>query len=258
MAESKQEKYVLRYILEKNVKEYGDKVFAYWGDEKLTYREMNDVANSMANGFLELGLKKNDTALIFMPNCQEYINSWFGLSKIGVIEVPVNSAYKGNMLKYIINNAESEIMVVHERMLDRVHEVQDELEHLKKLVVLPGESKGSPQLPPGLKFEIIPFSKLAESSTAPPPDPDIKHYDIMAIIYTSGTTGPSKGVMVPYAHLYASVELQIRLLNEDDILYCTFPMFHVGGKYIYYSIMVAGGGVAAREAFSISSFWGTT
>ncbi len=254
MAESKQEKYVVRYMLEKRVEEYGERVFAYWGDRKITYSDMNDMANRMANGFLEMGLKKDDTALIFMPNCQEYIDSWYGLSKIGVIEVPVNNAYRGNLLKYIINNAESEIMVVHESLLDRVHAVQDELEHLKKLVVLP-QGGEEPKLPPDLRFETMPYSMLPESSSDPPPDPDIQHYDIMAIIYTSGTTGPSKGVMVPYAQVYATMEPQFKHFGPEDIYYNPFPMFHVSGQYPYYTLMVVGGSVVGREVFSMSSFW---
>lgn len=254
MAESKREKYVLRYMLERRAEEYGDKVFAYWGDKKRTYRQMNEMANRMANGFLNLGLKKGDTALIFMPNVFEYVDVWFGLSKIGVIEVPVNNAYKGNILKYVINNAASNIMVVHESMLDRVHAIQDELEHLKKLVVL-GHGAADPKLPSGLRFETIPFKKLTESSPSAPPDPGIEHYDLMAILYTSGTTGPSKGVMVPYAQVYATMEHSIGLFYSEDIYYNPFPLFHVSGQYPYYTLMVVGGGVVGREVFSMSAFW---
>ncbi len=254
MAESKQQKYVIRYMLEKRVQEYGDRVFVHWGDLKRTYADTNEMANRMANGFLELGLKKGDTALIFMPNCLEYLDAWFGLSKLGVIEVPVNNAYRGNILKYIINNSEAEIMVVHQSMLDRVHAVQDELEHLKRLVIL-ADGRGEPQLPSDLKFETVPYRKLAESSSATPPDPDIQHYDLMAILYTSGTTGPSKGVMVPYAQVYATMDQSIRYYDSDDIYYSPFPMFHVSGQYPFYTLLVVGGGVVGREVFSISSFW---
>jgi crotonobetaine/carnitine-CoA ligase len=254
MGESKREKYVLRYILEKRVEEFGDKVFAIWGDEEYTYRQMDERSNKLAHGLLDMGIKKGETTLIFMPNCLEYIDTWFGLSKIGSIEVPVNNAYRGNLLKYIINNAEAEIMVVHQSMLDRVLLVQDELEHLKKLIVL-AEGDGEPQLPEGLKFETVPYKKLTEGSPDATPDPDIQHYDIMAIIYTSGTTGPSKGVMVPYAQVYATMQPSFKYYSSDDTYYNPFPMFHVSGQYPYYTLMVVGGSVVGREVFSISSFW---
>ncbi len=254
MVDGKQEKCVVRYLLEKRAEEIGDKVFFYWGEMERTFSDTNERSDRMANGFLSLGIKKGENTLIFMPNLPEYLDAWFGLAKIGAVEVPVNNAYKGNLLRYIINNSEAEIMVVHQSLLDRVHFVQDDLKYLKKLVVL-AEGPGGAELPEGLKFETVSFQKLMESSSDPPPDPGIMHYDIMAIIYTSGTTGPSKGVMVPYAQVYSTIEPGLRLSEPGDTYYNPFPMFHVSGQYPYYSMMVTGGSVVGREVFSISSFW---
>lgn len=254
MPSSKKEKYVLRYILDERVKTMGDKAFAIWGDEVCTYRQMDERSNRLANSFLDLGLKKGDRVLIFMPNRLEYIYTWFGLSKIGAIEVPINNAYKGNLLKYIINNAESKIMVVHQSLLERVQDIQDELEHLEKLVILADKPDGPPAAH-NLRFGTLSFPKLMESSPAAPPDPGIQHYDLMAILYTSGTTGPSKGVMVPYAQVYATMEPSIKHYYAEDIYYNPFPLFHVSGQYPYYTLMVSGGTVVGREVFSMSSFW---
>lgn len=254
MADEKQRACVVRYMLEDRAEKIGDKTFIYWGGEEYSYGEVNERANRMANGFLDLGLKKGDTALIFMPNVLEYVDTWFGMAKIGVIEVPVNNAYRGNLLKYIINNAASKIMVVHDSMLDRVQMVQDGLEHLEKLIVL-AEDPDNVKLPQGLKFETVPYQQLMDSSPEAPPDPDIKHYDIMAIIYTSGTTGPSKGVLVPYAQVHATMSPSFTLYDEEDTYFNPFPMFHVSGQYPYYTLMVVNGSVVGKKVFSISSFW---
>jgi crotonobetaine/carnitine-CoA ligase len=61
--------------------------------------------------------------------------------------------------------------------------------------------------------------------------------------------------MVPYAQVYSTMEPQFKQFGADDVFYNPFPMFHVTGQYCYYTMMVVGGGVAAREVFSISSFW---
>ncbi|MBI4596516.1 MAG: AMP-binding protein [Candidatus Tectomicrobia bacterium] len=253
MAKSKQETYVVRYILEEKVQSCGDRVYAIWGDEHFTYAQINERVNRVANSFLDLGVKKGDTVLLFMPNRKEYLFTWFGLSKIGAVEVPINNAYRGNLLKYIVNNAESRIMVVHQSFLDRVQAIQGELEHLEKLIILADGPDIAP--PQDLRFKTLPFSKLLEGSIASPPDPGIQHYDLMAILYTSGTTGPSKGVMVPYAQVYATMGPSIKHYGANDIYYNPFPMFHVSGQYPYYTLMVVGGCVVGREVFSISSFW---
>ena len=59
-------------------------------DEEWTRQQVEEYSNRVANYFLQKGLKKGDTVAFFMPNRPEYIITWFGLAKIGVIPALVN------------------------------------------------------------------------------------------------------------------------------------------------------------------------
>ncbi len=88
MGDGRKENCVVRNLLEKNAESMGERVFFHWGDLKRTFRDMNERASRMANGFLDLGARKGDHALIFMPNMPAYMDVWFGLAKMGAVEIP--------------------------------------------------------------------------------------------------------------------------------------------------------------------------
>ena len=106
------EKNVLGRFLEEKAERNVDKPFLYFEDEKITYREMNERANKIANGFIHMGVKQGDKVGIMMENYPEFIHTWFGLSKIGAIETPYNIFHKGDILEYLINYSDAEILVV--------------------------------------------------------------------------------------------------------------------------------------------------
>ena len=55
-----------------------------------------------------------------LPNCPEFLYSWFGLAKIGAAIVPVNSLYKGEFLRYIIDHSDSKTIIMHNQFLERL------------------------------------------------------------------------------------------------------------------------------------------
>ena len=53
-----------------------------------------------------------------LPNGPEFLATWLGLARIGVVEVPINIAYKGDLLTYILNKAECKALVISEQCVD--------------------------------------------------------------------------------------------------------------------------------------------
>nr|MCS5669262.1 AMP-binding protein [Dehalococcoidia bacterium] len=97
----------LGQFLEEVVSRNPDKTFIEIGGLSRTYQEFYDGVRKSAAMFAVLGIEKGDRVCLFLPNCIEYVYSWFGLSLIGAIAVPVNTAYKRDEMAYILNNAEA-------------------------------------------------------------------------------------------------------------------------------------------------------
>ena len=242
-------------ILEDKAKTNKGKVFVRYKDQEFTYDQINEKANRVGNGFLKLGIKKGDKVGIMLPNCLEYLDIWFGLSKIGAVEVPVNTAFKGHQLQHVINSSDVSMLVVDRQFLDRVAFVQDELKSLERLIVF--HTEGEKENIPDLRFEQVPFGVLYEGSPSPP-GVEVRHTDLMAIMHTSGTTGPSKGVMLCHCHEYNlgwNMAVNARMTPED-VYYNYFPYFHnTAQAIITIATILADASLILRERFSVSAFW---
>lgn len=249
---------VLGHILEDKAKSNKDKVFVQFRDEKkVSYAEVNEIANKVGNSFTQLGVMKGDKVCIFLPNCLEYIYTWFGLAKIGAIEVPINTAYKGYMLEYIITHSDAKALVVDKGYLERVKLVQDSLKKIEMVIVYSGEEPFEEKMIDGLKIHAIPFSNLLEGS-AEPPRGKVKHSDLMAIIYTSGTTGPSKGCMLSHCYFFVWGMTYAKgyAMRSTDILYECLPAFHINFQCMaIMPVLLTDSTMVIDNWFHASTFW---
>ena len=96
------EERTLGFILEDKAKRFMDKEFFFFEEEVYSYKEANEYANRVANGYASLGVRKGDKVTVMLPNCAEFIFNWFGLAKLGAVECPINIAYKGDLLRHVI------------------------------------------------------------------------------------------------------------------------------------------------------------
>lgn len=246
----------LGQILEDKADTCGDKAFLQYEEGKeVTYREVNEITNKIANGFIRLGLKKGDKVATFLPNSLEAAYLWFGVSKAGLIEVPINLANKGDFLSHIINSSDAKAIVIDRQLIDRLKFIENDLPSLKKVVVwskFPISEEMSK-----LKFDVVNYEELTNSSPAGV-QVDIKASDPQMIIYTSGTTGPSKGVLQPHSMIYLSAFEYIKAIRArpEDVFFTCLPLFHANARILcLYPALLVGTKAVIYERFSASRFW---
>ena len=116
---------VLGELIEDRVKRNGDKIFLRFKDHNFSYEEINRFSNRCAHAFQNLGIMKGDKVSIMLPNCPEFLYIWFGLAKIGAVEVPVNTSYKGEFLRHIVDQSDSKVLVIAEEFLDRLRLIEE-------------------------------------------------------------------------------------------------------------------------------------
>jgi len=248
------EERTIGHILEDKARAIGEKIFCLHGDLRVTYQEMNERANRVANSLINLGVKKGDKVCMIMTNSLEFLYVRFALAKIGAIMVPINIALKGNLLRYIIDNSDTSVVVVDGDLIDRVVFIQKEIKKVKTIIVVPDYwGKGG-----GLSSEFVTkkFIELYDGSPEDPPS-EVHFYDPISILYTSGTTGPSKGAILSHAHYYsvAYQESQYMRYKEDSIVYSCLPLFHANATTASQGAILAEGMFAMGKRFSLSGFW---
>ena len=132
---------VLRYLLERHATERGDQVFVkFTNGDAWTYADMLERARGHAAGFARLGVKHGEHVLSFLPSSPDAICVWYGLNYLGAVYVPVNPAYKGNLLAHVAENSDARVVVVHKDLVERFAEI--ELAKLEEVVHLQGEGPG--------------------------------------------------------------------------------------------------------------------
>lgn len=249
--------WVLGKVLESRADTHGDKPFLRArGRPTATFAQVDEAVNRVANGLVRLGVSKGDNVLIMLPNCLEFVYSWFALSKLGAVEVPINTAYKGAFLEHIANNSRAKLIIVAEPYVDRIVASKSNLPHLRTVVVFAPARDVQP--PPGLAsaLRVIPFQQLVDNQPSAP-GTHVAHFDLGAIMYTSGTTGPSKGVMMSHAHMFmcALVNADGVRLTEEDVYYTCQPLFHGNAQVLtVYPALLVGAQAFIGERFSASSW----
>jgi crotonobetaine/carnitine-CoA ligase len=238
--------------------ERGDRPFlAEVAGSTQTYAETDRASLRWASAIRALGVAATDRVLVFMPPMIDTANIWIALGWLRAGEVPVNTEYRGAMLKYIIDSARAELMICAERYLPAVLELEGQIEgELRTIVVVPETpDRALPETRFDLRFADALLAQTAEpdASEFPGPEP----HDVTMVMYTSGTTGVSKGVITPWG----SVATAGRNAGPaggfaaDDIFYSTLPMYHAGVTNWLHGIARVGGRWIIRERFSTTAFW---
>jgi len=243
---------VLRYVLERRARTHPERDFIRQADgAPISYGAFREQVERTAAGLAALGVKQDDTVTVWLPNGVDMIRVWFAINWLGATYVPVNTAYRGNLLAHVIANAGSSLIVASVDLVERLAEV--DTANLETVVTLGGKPV------PVRGLRVLPGTVLdAEPETLPPLAKPIEPWDVQSIIYTSGTTGRSKGVVSSYAHLASmSGLLSFPMLVEDDCFLLYGPLFHVGGTLPVIGSLNRGGVVAVGGDFSTESFWPT-
>ncbi|KAA9160903.1 AMP-binding protein [Amycolatopsis acidicola] len=231
-----------------------DEIAQLGPDGEYTVAESYARSLRIAGGLTGLGVERQQPVALLLDNSLDAVHAWSGAALGGMVEVPVNSTYKGTFLSHILNDSGAATLIVEAAQIERVARVADGLTALRTIVV-----HGDPAAADDLRgrFRVVGFDEIAAADPVAPQRIDAA--DLMAYMYTSGTTGPSKGVLISHAHAYtyASREDQERPRAGDRIL-VTLPLFHLAGQwYGVYQALIHDARCVVEPAFSVSRFWPT-
>ncbi len=235
------------------------KTFVEIGGASYSYREIRDGVLRTASMFREMGVEHGDRVCLFMPNCIEYLYCWFGLSALGAISVPINTAYRRDETAYILNNAEAVALVTDPSLAEVAGAAADLAPSIRHRIL----REDAPLLhsPPEGGNERGGWTSFREAFDRAEPladRPAISPDDVSMLVYTSGTTGNPKGVMVTH-RMYAAAGQGFRHWTQatsEDRFFTCLPFYHANIQY--YSTMGAlasGATLVIVDRFSASRFW---
>ncbi len=224
----------------------------------MTAREMDQASNRIASGLADLGVRRGDRVATLLENSPEQVVSFFASLKLGAIQVPINTAYKGEFLRHVLEDSGARVLVVQASFAERIVEItggdlKTDLPELHAVVVVGATDAAITAV------DTADWQALDQAgSNAAPPAVDVAPSDLACFIYTAGTTGPSKGCMLPHHYVVALAEQIARAWQRrpDDVVLTPLPLFHFNAISVcVVGSLLNGGSAAIVRKFSVSRFW---
>ena len=244
------------YFLYHNLEEGREnKVCLYFEDQTYTYGETARMSNCAGNALRELGLEIEDRVLIVLPDCPEFVWTWFGAARIGAVITMVNPLLPAEDYKYYLDYTRARVAVVHESLLNTFNEAAVGARHLRAVLVvgveaIPNNARASPlpdstttPLPPTIKSVDFGAIFSAQPDECTPAD---THRDDIAIwLFTSGSTGHPKGAVHLQHDLPFNTEVFAKRtmgVNENDLTVSVPKLFfgYATGTNLLFPFAVGG------------------
>ncbi len=138
--------------LRRNAYKYPVKVAAKDAWRQLTYHELNDRVNRLANGLLNIGIKKGDAIALLVGNRIEHLEILFALAKIGALAIPLDVKWRSLEIHSTLASLQPVALFLEQNCLKELTEAKKTkgLDEIKTLTI---DSKGFNKLFEGLNEE---------------------------------------------------------------------------------------------------------
>ncbi len=236
-------------FLQRSAVRLPDKIALIYDNQRLTYVEIEHIANRLANALIEHGLKRGDRVAIYLNNSIEAVIGIFATLKAGGVFVVINHTTKRDKLIYILNNCRATALLAEARQGKQfAEEIKAQTPSLK-LTVLCGKNASTVAAE---GEQCLDYASIqAEYSSQPPPRVNID-LDLACLIYTSGSTGDPKGVMSDHSNVDFATGSIIEYLEnvEDDIVISALPLSFDYGLYQLLMVFKFGGTLVLERSFA--------
>ncbi len=209
--------------------------FGFVDEKPFTYNDILQEVQHLIHFLHTQGIQKGDKVAILGENSPQWAITYFSVTVMGAIAIPVLPEFHTNEVHHIIRHSEAKALFVSERYFQKIQDL--DLYSFQSVVLLDNLSQIEvPLSKASLKQLLIQGGKelkkirsLFKELTKKFIPEEVHEDDIAAIVYTSGTTGHTKGVMLTHKNIVwnAQQAAEIPHINQNDRLLSILPLAHV-------------------------------
>jgi benzoate-CoA ligase len=211
-----------------------DKTAILYGDQAVTYRQLQEGVNRFGNLLLELGVRIEERVAFLLPDSPQWAYTFYGTMKIGAVAVPLNTLLASKDYEYLLNDSRARVLVVHDSLVGQICPIRGNLRYLEHLITT-GEKEPR-------QLHLDELMERASSSLEPA---ETSRDDTAFWLYSSGTTGSPKAAihlhhdMIVEADQYARATIG---LNESDTSFSVAKLFFAYGlgNGLYFPLATGG------------------
>ena len=230
------------YFLYHNLEEGREnKTCLYFEDQKWTYGETARLSNRVGNALRELGVEIEDRVLMVLPDCPEFVWTWFGAARIGAVITMVNPLLPASDYEYYLDYTRARVAVVYESVLPAFAEAAKGARYLRGVLVV-GQTEGISKPD---RVSCVSFKDAIDAAGDECTPADTRRDDIAIWLFTSGSTGHPKGAVhlqhdLPYnTEVFAKATMGV---NADDLTVSVPKLFfgYATGTNLLFPFAVGG------------------
>jgi long-chain acyl-CoA synthetase len=239
----------LQHNLEESARRYPDRAALIFKGRRISFNELNRLADGVAAALLASGFRKGDRAVIYMPNTPQFAMIFFGILKAGGVAVATNPMYTERELAHQLADCGAETVFVMSLFYEKLKQVQSQgLTSVRRIIV----TNVKEYLPAHLRllFTLLREEKeghrvtlrdgdrafqdfLADGLRRPRPNVPVSGDDMAILQYTGGTTGLSKGAIGLHRNIVANNHIARAWLTDckegQEVMLGVLPFFHAYG-----------------------------
>jgi long-chain acyl-CoA synthetase len=224
----------LATILDDNANRRPEHDAFIFADKSYTYKEINSLANRVANALKKIGVSKGEKVALSCINSPIFPVIYFGVLKSGAVVVPLNVLLKRSEIAFQLQNSDCKLFFYFVPAADSVsdsagYRAFEDAVHCQHFIpiVSPAGSR------PGMEG-LVSFDQFIEGCDEKHETLDVSPGDTASIIFSSGTTGNPKGAELTHRGLLESARATITCMDihEGDVSLLVLPMFHIFGMSV--------------------------
>jgi long-chain acyl-CoA synthetase len=205
----------LKLMLEKTARELPHQTAVVLGSRKVSYRELDETSNRIANALIKLGIKKGDHAAILMSRTPDWVINCFGALKAGAAAVLLDAGAKTPELEPQLRESDSKILITEERFSPMLSSVLANAPLVKHVLEVGTET----------------YNRMLSGSSPASPSVDIQGEDEAILFYTLGVLGKNKGVVHTHWSFLSIIPVVVEKfeLERHDVVLGLLPFNYLLG-----------------------------
>lgn len=230
-------------FLRQSAQRFPDKVALVAGEKRLSFRELDELSDTLAHALVRRGVRRGERVIVFMDNCWEAVAAIFGILKAGGVFSPINATTKADKLAYVLNNCRASAVFTQSRLARVTAEAAARAPSVR-LTIMAGATQTD-------GAETLSFEDALSIKAGAPIDPGIS-LDLAMLVYTSGSTGFPKGVMMTHQNVVAAATSITTYLENtaDDVILNVLPISFDYGLYQVLMAAKVGARLVLEKSFT--------
>jgi len=215
----------LKMMLDEAVKRYGKKTMVAMGDSRLSYAQLDEASNKIANALIGMGVGRGDRVTMLISNSPEFAAIYFGVVRIGGIAVPLDTKYKPAELASLFDDSQPRVLVAESPLLKPIAQSLPDFKSIAHVIEVGGEGEG----------QFLSYGQIMATGSAKPVVVEVAPGDIAHIAYTSGPSFNPRGVMMSHQALVREAATSgdgFGQTDKDIAVLFALPMHHAFGLVV--------------------------